>query len=67
MQLQQHILGNYQKHFKEVLLEQEKDISFFSNSNSKLKNSSLKIESSNQNIFFQIMQSTIKQAYQHMH
>ena len=58
--LSNNILGNYQKHFKEVLLEQEKDISFFRNSNSKLKNSSLKIESSNQNIFFQNQDYSLK-------
>ena len=58
--LTKNFLIEYQKHFKDVLLEQEKDITFFINYDSQLKNNIFKIEPSNANIFFEDKDYSLK-------
>ncbi|MBR2022189.1 MAG: hypothetical protein IJ997_00710, partial [Mycoplasmataceae bacterium] len=58
--LTKNFLIEYQKHFKDVLLEQEKDITFFINYDSQLKNNIFKIEPSNTNIFFEDKDYSLK-------
>ncbi|MBR2998989.1 MAG: hypothetical protein IKF44_01195 [Mycoplasmataceae bacterium] len=58
--LTKNFLIEYQKHFKDVLLEQEKDITFFTNYDSQLKNNIFKIEPSNTNIFFEDKDYSLK-------
>ncbi|MBR3571344.1 MAG: hypothetical protein IKL15_01590, partial [Mycoplasmataceae bacterium] len=58
--LTKNFLTEDQKHFKDVLLEQEKDITFFTNYDSQLKNNIFKIEPSNANIFFEDKDYSLK-------